>query len=357
MSDKDLPVNEENTVSPSGISHGFDTGYAMAYGVDEAIMIRNLQFFITANANRGHNFRDGRFWTYDRLEDFTSHFPYWTIKQIRRILASLVQQEVIIKGEFNSSWSNRTQWYAFKNQETFIKNIRVPKTPLPIDPDLPNRASDSFQNGQLANAEMGNCIYHTSTIPDPIPITKERAAIAGAAKAADEIFPDSLNSKLKTSPQIPKIKHSEDQSNTGLDLNPMQVPEEIQEKPKRTRTPSEFTPKVKELGDKMINALVRNKPNYLIPNNLAPFLTHVDYMLRLDKRDPEVIMEVFGWAIADNFWKAKMYKKNPAEYLRDRFEQLEMSMSSKPAVNPYQVDRRLREKDGTVVDEYKDHLF
>ena len=132
-----LPENQE-TGEASGISHGFDTGYAMSYGVDEAIMIRNLQFFITANANRGHNFHEGRFWTYDRLEDFPKHFPYWSVKQCRRIIESLISKKVIIVGEFNTRWSNRTCWYAFNNQSKFIKNTKPPKSVLT---DLPKWAN------------------------------------------------------------------------------------------------------------------------------------------------------------------------------------------------------------------------
>ncbi len=108
------------------------------------------------------------------------------------------------------------------------------------------------------------------------------------------------------------------------------------EKPKRTRTPSEFTPKVKEVADKMVNSLVAHKPNYVPPRSLANFLTHVDYLLRLDKRDPQLVLDVFNWALADSFWADKMYKPNPAEYLRKQFDQLEMKMSAKPAAK----DRR-----------------
>lgn len=297
MTEKDLPVNEDSPVFPSGVSHGFDTGYAIAYGVDEAIMIKNLQFFITANANRGHNFREGRYWTYDKLEDFPKHFPYWTVKQIRRIIASLVEQEVIVRGEFNTEWSKRTSWYAFKDEKKFIVNTKPPKQPpQQTSPDLPKRANDSCPNGQMSDAQTGNCNIDTSTLTDAI----------------------SSSSSLKV-PEEPVVAKA------------TEVEKIDSSKPKRIRTPSEFSPKVKEVGDKMINALVRNKPNYVPPRNLAPFLTHVDYLLRLDKRDPTLLLDVFTWAIADSFWCDKMYKPNPAEYLRKQFDQLEMKMNAKPA--------------------------
>ncbi len=297
MTDEALRVNTETEVCASGIAHGFDTGYAIAYGVDEAIMIRNLQFFITANANRGHNFRDGRFWTYDRLEDFPKHFPYWSIKQIRRIIASLVEQEVIIKAEYNDKWSDRTQWYAFKDQDKFIKNIKPPKEKKPTLADLPKRSTDSLPNGTLSDDQMGNCIYDTSSIASAI----------------------SSSSSLKVPEEPMAAKAAE-----VIDSPPL-------EKPKRTRTPPEFSTKVRALAESMIAAMIRTKPDYAPPKNLSPFMTHVDYMLRLDNRDPEKLMDVFCWALADHFWSDKMFKKNAAEYFREKYDQLDMKMNAKPA--------------------------
>jgi hypothetical protein len=120
-------------------------------------------------------------------------------------------------------------------------------------------------------------------------------------------------------------------------------------KPKRVRAPSDFSPKVKEVGDSMINALVRSKPNYVPPRNLTAFLTHIDYLLRLDNRDVQLVVDVFSWALADAFWCDKMYKPNPAEYLRKQFDQLEMKMKVKPLqkerkFSPSSNDARALEK-------------
>ncbi len=106
--------------------------------------------------------------------------------------------------------------------------------------------------------------------------------------------------------------------------------ESPKEKPKRARIPAEFNSATREVGQKMLEILTRNKANYVAPKNLAPFLTHVDYLLRLDQRDPQLIQDVFAWAVADSFWSAKMYKPNPAEYLRKQFDQLEKQMEVKP---------------------------
>lgn len=127
--------------------------------------------------------------------------------------------------------------------------------------------------------------------------------------------------------------------------------------PKAKREKSDFSPKVREVANQLINSLSRIKPDYVPPKNLTALLTEVDFILRLDKRDPVKLMDVFNWALSDSFWADKMFKPNPAKYLREKFDQLEMKMNAKPPVNPNQTDRRLREKDGSVSDAYKDSMF
>jgi hypothetical protein len=316
LTNKDFSVND--SVYPSGISHSFDTGYAIAYGVDEAIMIRNLQFFITANANRGHNFYEGRYWTYDRLEDFPNHFPYWTLKQIRRILASLVEQGIIIKGEFNNHWSNRTQWYAFKDQDKFIKHVKTPKTPLPIDPDLPKWATDRCPNQQLTDVDSGNCIYGTSTITDTI--------------------------TTSNTPPTPKIPDPPDPPASPVSACADGVCASQSLPVKKPRTKSEFLPKVRELATRMINCLMQHNPVYRPPDDMTKFLTQVQLMLEKDGQDVETIMRTFEWAAKDSTkrgdfsgWQGVIATNtkggrasNPAEIFRKHFAKIHAQMKSQP---------------------------
>jgi len=105
---------------------------------------------------------------------------------------------------------------------------------------------------------------------------------------------------------------------------------ELKDSSKPKREKNDFSPKAREIANLMINSLSRTKPNYVPPKNLSAMLTEVDFALRLDKRDPELFMDVFNWALADSFWADKMFKPNPAKYLREKFDQLEMKMLAKP---------------------------
>lgn len=139
------------------MTYQFDTDIAALYGVDESIMIANLQFWIRKNEANGKHFHDGRFWTYNSIEAFTKLFPFWTARQIRRVLKSLEEKGVIVTGNYNTSAYDRTTWYAFgdsflqKGQKHFtemsngndksVKSVINNVTDIKTD-SKPNEAAD-----------------------------------------------------------------------------------------------------------------------------------------------------------------------------------------------------------------------
>lgn len=96
--------------------HSFDTSHAEKYGIHEAVIISNIEFWIEKNkANRRH-FYDGRYWTYNSAKAFAELFPYMTVNQVRRSLDALVEAEILVRGNFNQSAYDRTSWYAFSDK-------------------------------------------------------------------------------------------------------------------------------------------------------------------------------------------------------------------------------------------------
>lgn len=127
--------------------------------------------------------------------------------------------------------------------------------------------------------------------------------------------------------------------------------------PKIKKIKGEFSEAVRDVGEKLLGVLLRNKPTFVHPKNLTPFLTEVDFILRLDRRDPQLVIDVFSWAVADSFWGPNMFKPNPAKYLREKFDQLEQKMKAKPPNDPKKVDRRYRDMNGNTTDDWKSRLF
>ena len=67
----------------------FDSNVASKVGVDGAIMLNNLQFWIVKNKANKKHFYDNNYWTYNSIDAFTEIFPFWSRRQIERILNNL----------------------------------------------------------------------------------------------------------------------------------------------------------------------------------------------------------------------------------------------------------------------------
>ena len=94
----------------------FNDKDAVKYGVEEAIIIQNIRFWLQKNRANGKHFHDGRYWTYNSKPAFAKLFPFWSEKQIRRILDSLRKQEVLVVHNYNPNPYDKTLWYSFTDQ-------------------------------------------------------------------------------------------------------------------------------------------------------------------------------------------------------------------------------------------------
>lgn len=95
------------------MEHQFNVDIARQFGIEEAIIIQNLFYWIDKNAaNKVHEY-DGYYWTYNSTDAFTKQFPYMKKSTIYRVLQKLEKEGVIKKGNYNKNHFDRTCWYAF----------------------------------------------------------------------------------------------------------------------------------------------------------------------------------------------------------------------------------------------------
>lgn len=113
------------------MDYSFNAKVAEKYGVEEAVLLHNLYWWISKNKANNKHIYDGRVWTYNSRKAFAELFPFWTEKQLRRICNSLEKNGAIIVGNYNKSPMDRTMWYAlsedvlalYGEEDKTIKNI------------------------------------------------------------------------------------------------------------------------------------------------------------------------------------------------------------------------------------------
>lgn len=92
--------------------HSFDVEIAAEYGINAAILLQNLDFWIAKNKANKENYIDGRYWTYNSIKAYKELFPYMSERQISIALKKLADEGLIVTGNYNNSAYNHTTWYA-----------------------------------------------------------------------------------------------------------------------------------------------------------------------------------------------------------------------------------------------------
>lgn len=94
------------------MEHSFDVDIAKEYGVNAAIILKNIYFWVEKNKLNDKHYHDGKYWTYNSMKAFKEQFPYMSQSTIRNTLKKLENEELIVSGNFNVSQYDRTLWYS-----------------------------------------------------------------------------------------------------------------------------------------------------------------------------------------------------------------------------------------------------
>ncbi|WP_129721385.1 hypothetical protein [Xylanivirga thermophila] len=88
-----------------------DKQLATLIGLNEAMVLQQIHYWVEINKKADKNFHEGKYWTYNSIEDWHKEFPFWSESTVKRILAKLRKSNLLITGNFNKQRRDRTLWY------------------------------------------------------------------------------------------------------------------------------------------------------------------------------------------------------------------------------------------------------
>lgn len=94
----------------------FDSEVAKEIGLNGAIILENIAYWVKKNEANEANFYDGHYWTYNSLKAFRNLYPFWTEKVIKYTLAKLKQDGYIMVGQYSNDKMNHTNWYTLTDK-------------------------------------------------------------------------------------------------------------------------------------------------------------------------------------------------------------------------------------------------
>lgn len=111
------------------MEHSFDIDIAKVYGIPAAVLFKHLYWWIEKNRANEKNFYDGYYWTYNSKKAFAELFPYMTARQIDYALQKLIEDGLVITGNYNKVAYDRTLWYAItKKGFSILQKCEMEKT-------------------------------------------------------------------------------------------------------------------------------------------------------------------------------------------------------------------------------------
>ena len=181
----------------------FNAALAQRYGVDGAVFLHAMAFWVAKNKANGRHFHEGRYWTYNTRKALAELFPFWTQRQLERIVNNLRDAGAVLVGNFSEDKADRTLWYALSNDvlEAYGESAD------PISPNGEMHFTDPcdpfHQTGKCNKETVTNQLYIPPISPEGGQGRKEtKRGRSGKAKELDPQARAMLNRYVSRDPEL-----------------------------------------------------------------------------------------------------------------------------------------------------------
>lgn len=156
-------------------------------GLNEAIVLNQLHYWITRNRKSDNNFYDGRYWVYNTYEQWQCRdFEWWSIDTIKRTFTKLEKLGLVISGNYNKMPMDRTKWYSidYEKLEKMAENIE--KSTISANcpdgrgqnaPSNNHRILTENTNRYNSASEMHECDFDLDIVQKVAGITSDKTII------------------------------------------------------------------------------------------------------------------------------------------------------------------------------------
>lgn len=104
---------------------------ACVIGLNEAIVLQQVHYWLVKNKEAGKNTRDGKVWTYNSMEQWQTQFPFWSVATVKRTFDSLKKKDLLLTANYNALRMDQTKWYTI-NYESLNTIVNYPAEAQPF---------------------------------------------------------------------------------------------------------------------------------------------------------------------------------------------------------------------------------
>lgn len=167
---------------------------AAAIGLNEAIILQQIHYWLGKQSGR---IIDGIHWIYNTYEKWQAQFPFLGLSAIRRAIARLEGQQLILTERHNQGKWDQTKWYTIDYEK--LKALRLCICPSRADRTEPNEQNEPDGSDS------------SSISPETSPESTADSAAAPKASAQEK---DPTPHETAPLPNQPKVSGDEPKSNS-----------------------------------------------------------------------------------------------------------------------------------------------
>lgn len=155
---------------------------AKLIGLNEAIVLQQIHYWLQNNKSKKSNFIDGRFWTYNSIQKWhEDEFNFWSYDTVKRAFAKLEDKKILISGNYNTEKRDKTKWYSIDYD--LLELLVSGEEEKSDNTENNNSENDSNENdgglhqcirAKCPNALGQNAPVHWGKMPQPLPKTSTK---------------------------------------------------------------------------------------------------------------------------------------------------------------------------------------
>lgn len=142
---------------------------AKVLGLNETIVLQQINYWLEVNRKKNHNFRDGKYWTYNTIEEWREEFPFWSKETVKRIFKKLRDMNLLLTANYNTMKMDRTIWYSIDYEELkkLLPNAKEQNEPIQkakITPPIPETSTKNSTKDINKSISQSNTIVKEEVV-------------------------------------------------------------------------------------------------------------------------------------------------------------------------------------------------
>ncbi|MBS3938487.1 MAG: hypothetical protein KGZ50_07950 [Peptococcaceae bacterium] len=167
-------------------------------GLNEAIVLQQIHYWLESNRKTGKHLHEGRHWTYNSIKTWhEENFEFWSFETVKRTFAKLESIGLLLTGSFNKSPMDKTKWYSIDEKE--LEKLQKSSVPKRDKDEKPvELAAPTTPNDPMDWVKMTQAIPETSTETSTETSPKQRSARAWDTASGELVWSDAGGNEART---------------------------------------------------------------------------------------------------------------------------------------------------------------